>query len=105
SLIAHPSGGPGRRYCRHMSVPAPTALPAAARQLAAHLLASRPPAHGQMQVIGLAAPPGSGKSTVAEAMVAQARQQGLRAASLSLDDVYLPRRQRQQLAARIHPLL
>ena len=88
-----------------MSVPAPTALPAAARQLAAHLLASRPPAQGQMQVIGLAAPPGSGKSTVAEAMVAQARQQGLRAASLSLDDVYLPRRQRQQLAARIHPLL
>ncbi|WP_057638780.1 kinase [Stenotrophomonas ginsengisoli] len=87
-----------------MSVPAPTALPAAAQQLAARLLASRPLAHGQMQVIGLAAPPGSGKSTLAACMVARARQQGLRAATLSLDDVYLPRRQRQQLAARVHPL-
>ena len=88
-----------------MSLSAPTALPAAAQQLAARLLASRPPAHGQMQVIGLAAPPGSGKSTLAACMVAQARQQGLRAATLSLDDVYLPGLQRQQLANRVHPLL
>lgn len=88
-----------------MSRIAPTATPASAAQLAALLLARRPPQPRALQVIGLAAPPGSGKSTVAAAMVDQAHQQGLRAATLSLDDVYLPGSQRQQLATRIHPLL
>ncbi|MGV8959677.1 MAG: kinase [Stenotrophomonas sp.] len=48
---------------------------------------------------------GSGKSTFARQVVAAAQTRGLRAASLSLDDVYLTRAQRQRLADRVHPLL
>lgn len=88
-----------------MSAVTPTAPPASAAQLASLLLARRPPSPRALQVIGLSAPPGSGKSTLAAAMVAQARQQGLRAATLSLDDVYLTGAQRRQLAAQVHPLL
>lgn len=56
-------------------------------------------------ILGLAGAQGSGKSTVA-AGVAQALQaDGLAAAAVSLDDFYLPRRDRLALAARIHPLL
>ncbi|WP_305806373.1 kinase [Stenotrophomonas sp. YIM B06876] len=56
-------------------------------------------------VLAISGLQGSGKSTFARQVVAAAQARGLRAASLSLDDVYLTRAQRQRLADRIHPLL
>lgn len=56
----------------------------------------------QLALSGL---PGSGKSTLARALVAHANHAGWPAVALSLDDFYLPRRARRQLAAHIHPLL
>ena len=48
---------------------------------------------------------GSGKSTLAAQVVELAGSRGLQAAALSIDDVYLTRAQRQQLARQVHPLL
>jgi len=48
---------------------------------------------------------GSGKSTLADQVAARAREEGLRVAVLSLDDLYLTRAQRQRLATDVHPLL
>lgn len=56
-------------------------------------------------LLALGGLPGSGKSTVAAATVAKARRQGWPALTVSLDDFYLPRRARRQLAEHIHPLL
>jgi D-glycerate 3-kinase len=53
-------------------------------------------------VLGICGAQGSGKSTLAAAIVA--RFPG-RAASLSLDDLYLTRTERQRLALAVHPLL
>lgn len=55
-------------------------------------------------VLGICGAQGSGKSTLAAALVQQLTQQGLRAACLSLDDLYLPRAARRRLAAEVHPL-
>lgn len=60
---------------------------------------------GPMPVYGLAGLPGSGKSTLALQMAALAATRGLAVATLSIDDVYLGRRQRQALANHVHPLL
>jgi len=56
-------------------------------------------------VVGLCGAQGSGKSTVAAATVRLLAMQGLSAAALSLDDVYLTREARRRLAAQAHPLL
>ena len=56
-------------------------------------------------ILALGGLPGSGKSTLAAATVAKACQQDWPALALSLDDFYLPRRARKQLAEHIHPLL
>ncbi len=48
---------------------------------------------------------GSGKSTLAAQIGARAEAGGLRVAVLSLDDLYLTRDQRRQLAHDVHPLL
>ena len=82
-----------------------TATPTAVHELASHLLQRRPHSGQALQVIGISALPGSGKSTLAACMVDIARQQGLRAATLSLDDFYLSGAQRRQLAQQVHPLL
>ncbi|NRQ41778.1 kinase [Rheinheimera sp. YQF-2] len=60
---------------------------------------------GLPAVIGISGAQGSGKSTLAAELVAQLKQQGLEAAAVSLDDYYLSKAQRQQLAQTIHPLL
>lgn len=65
-----------------------------------------PPAtHPRPFVLGLSGLQGSGKSALAQSMVALAGSRGLRALALSLDDAYLPRAERQRLAREIHPLL
>jgi D-glycerate 3-kinase len=57
-------------------------------------------------VVGLSGAQGTGKSTLARALeVALSRDFGLRAVVLALDDYYLPRARRIELAQRVHPLL
>lgn len=56
-------------------------------------------------VLAISGLQGSGKSTLALQVVANAQARGLRAAALSIDDVYLTRAQRQRLARSVHPLL
>ncbi|QYE34628.1 kinase [Polymorphobacter sp. PAMC 29334] len=56
-------------------------------------------------VIGVCGAQGSGKSTVSAAVVEALTASGIPAATLSLDDLYLPRADRLHLAATVHPLL
>lgn len=57
-------------------------------------------------VVGINGSQGSGKSTLADLMVSVLQQaHGLRALSLSIDDFYLTRKERRQLANTVHPLL
>jgi D-glycerate 3-kinase len=55
-------------------------------------------------VLGICGAQGSGKSTLAAALAEALAGDGLRVATLSLDDLYLTRTARQQLAAEVHPL-
>ena len=56
-------------------------------------------------IVGLCGAQGSGKSTLAAVMKMLLGMQGLSTAILSLDDLYLTRAERLELASRIHPLL
>jgi D-glycerate 3-kinase len=56
-------------------------------------------------VLGLCGAQGSGKSTWAAAAADHFTSRGTRTAILSIDDLYLPRTGRRELADRIHPLL
>jgi D-glycerate 3-kinase len=56
-------------------------------------------------VVGLTGPQGSGKSTFAAELPPRLAAAGLRAAVLALDDLYLPKAERQRLAREVHPLL
>jgi D-glycerate 3-kinase len=58
-----------------------------------------------MVVVGLCGAQGSGKSTAAAVLVELLAQQDLPATALSIDDFYLPRAVRAELARRVHPLL
>ena len=55
-------------------------------------------------VLGLSGLQGSGKSTLAAQLVAAATACGFDAIGMSLDDFYLTREQRRQLACDVHPL-
>ena len=55
------------------------------------------------RVLGISGLQGSGKSTLAERLVDRAQDLG--AVTLSLDDFYFTRAERQNLAQRVHPLL
>lgn len=57
------------------------------------------------KIYAIAGLQGCGKSTLAAQVAALAHQRGLRVATLSIDDVYLGRRERQRLARDVHPLL
>lgn len=70
-----------------------------ARTMARHRPGASP------RVLGISGLQGSGKSTLAAQLVAAAGARGLNAASLSIDDVYLTRAERQRLAREVHPLL
>lgn len=56
-------------------------------------------------VLGICGAQGSGKSTLARGLAERLAEQGLRAAALSLDDLYLGRGARAKLARDAHPLL
>jgi D-glycerate 3-kinase len=57
-----------------------------------------------MFTLGLCGAQGSGKSTLVSALAEALEVQGLRIATLSLDDLYLPRAARLELAAKAHPM-
>jgi D-glycerate 3-kinase len=57
------------------------------------------------KLIGICGSQGSGKSTLAEICVATLRQAGCNAAACSIDDFYLTKTERQNLAQTVHPLL
>lgn len=69
-----------------------------AARLAGHWKSARPGA------VGLGGGQGAGKSTLSRMIVEACGAEGLRCASLSLDDYYLSRAEREALAARVHPL-
>ncbi len=56
-------------------------------------------------LLGINGCQGSGKSTLADFIAAVQAMRGRRVAVLSIDDFYLTRRERAQLAQSIHPLL
>ena len=56
-------------------------------------------------VLGLCGAQGSGKSTLVGVLQMVLEGEGLRTATLSLDDFYLSRADRAALAERVHPLL
>ena len=56
-------------------------------------------------VLGICGAQGSGKSTLARAVEQAAVRKGITAATLSLDDLYLTRAQREALGCTVHPLL
>jgi D-glycerate 3-kinase len=55
-------------------------------------------------VVGLCGAQGSGKSTAAAALVELLTQEDLPTIAISIDDFYLPRSARAELASRVHPL-
>ncbi len=60
---------------------------------------------GNPLLLGINGCQGSGKSTLADFIEAVQAMRGRRVAVLSIDDFYLTRRERAQLAQSIHPLL
>jgi D-glycerate 3-kinase len=62
-------------------------------------------AMGPAFVVGICGPQGSGKSTAVLVLSRLLEQLGLRVATLSLDDLYLPIEDREALARDVHPLL
>lgn len=62
------------------------------------------PADGSLLVVGLCGAQGSGKSTLCAALEQALAAQTIPAVTLSLDDLYLTRAERQVLAREVHPL-
>ncbi|MCB2060183.1 MAG: kinase [Novosphingobium sp.] len=60
---------------------------------------------GGLTVLGICGAQGSGKSTVAHAVLQQCTERAIPAAALSLDDLYLTKAERERLGREIHPLL
>jgi len=56
-------------------------------------------------IVGICGSQGSGKSTVCKTLHARFTDVGLKVASLSLDDLYLPLAARVKLGEHVHPLL
>ena len=61
---------------------------------------------GRTFVLGINAAQGAGKSTLAAFLASYLQAQyGSQVATLSIDDIYLPRAERRELADAVHPLL
>jgi D-glycerate 3-kinase len=56
-------------------------------------------------IVGVCGSQGSGKSTVCKTLAARFSDAGLKVATLSLDDLYLPLAARLKLGEQVHPLL
>ncbi|MCW1428313.1 kinase [Novosphingobium sp. JCM 18896] len=56
-------------------------------------------------VLGLCGAQGSGKTTLAQAVAEEAQRRGIATATLSIDDLYLTRAERERLGQDVHPLL
>ncbi len=62
--------------------------------------------HGKTLVVGINGSQGSGKSTLADLLALMLSDQyGLNVATLSIDDFYYTRKQREVLAREVHPLM
>ncbi len=68
-------------------------------------LATRVRLSDSLVVIGMCGAQGSGKSTAAAVLCELLNEQDLPAMAVSIDDFYLPRAQRAELARTVHPLL
>ncbi len=99
-LIDELGAGSDRHYAMSLAGQLDPGAPADWRNLAA-VLAIRE--HGPM--IGISGGQGVGKSTLARLLVAAIRLAGRSVAGCSLDDFYLSRHAREQLARTVHPLL
>lgn len=72
----------------------------------AQTVANRKKERGRPLIVGINGCQGSGKSTLADALVTLLQTEfALSAIALSIDDFYLTRSQRQNLATTVHPLL
>jgi D-glycerate 3-kinase len=60
---------------------------------------------GKTLVVGINGCQGSGKTTLADYLCTCLQERGLRAIAISIDDFYLTRQQRHDLANEVHPLL
>lgn len=60
---------------------------------------------GKTLVVGINGCQGSGKTTLADYLCTCLQERGLRAIAISIDDFYLTRKQRHDLANEVHPLL
>src|SRR4051812_37808865 len=56
-------------------------------------------------LVGICGSQGSGKTTACEYVARTLSASGVRVAILSIDDLYLPRAAREDLARRVHPML
>ncbi|MEO8307300.1 MAG: kinase [Pseudomonadota bacterium] len=68
-------------------------------------IATRVRQSDQLVVVGLCGSQGSGKTTASSVLCELLRLNDLPAVTLSIDDFYLPRAQREELARAVHPLL
>ena len=75
------------------------------RPLAARIAAWTATAERRPLVVGVCGPQGSGKSTLTALLAWLLEARDLRAAVLSIDDLYLSHAARQALAREVHPLL
>src|SRR5688572_3692030 len=76
-----------------------------ALQPLAEMLARRARLTDHLMLVGLCGAQGSGKTTAATALVELLARENLPAIALSIDDFYLPRATRAELAQHVHPLL
>lgn len=93
------------RYCRRMADHAHVPTSGFDPSLVASALEAALAIDTAVPVFGIVGLQGSGKSTLAAQVAALAARRGLQAAVVSLDDFYLERRERLQLAEQVHPLL
>lgn len=71
----------------------------------ADYIANEAETRGSTLAVGLCGTQGSGKSTLAAALKGLLEARGITVAVISIDDLYMTRRERLELAERVHPLL
>lgn len=71
----------------------------------AERIAEEARAAGRTLMVGVCGTQASGKSTLCAVVARLLGERGLRAAVISIDDLYLTREERERLAAEVHPLL